>query len=69
MKTEIAQAIADSRKTRLAICEEAGISRQVLWRAESGRTTRLRIEIAIRIAAAIGCGVDVIRPDLKGMLK
>jgi DNA-binding XRE family transcriptional regulator len=64
----ITEHIAASGKTRLAICEDAGVSRQSLHKIENGLTTP-RIEIAARLARAIGCPVEVLRPDLEGILK
>jgi DNA-binding XRE family transcriptional regulator len=59
--------IAASGKTRVAICEDAGVSRQSLHKIENGLTTP-RIEIAARLARAIGCPIEAIRPDIKDML-
>jgi DNA-binding XRE family transcriptional regulator len=64
----ITEHIAASGKTRLAICEDAGVSRQTLHKVENGLTTP-RVEIAIRIARAIGCPLEVVRPDLDGVLR
>jgi DNA-binding XRE family transcriptional regulator len=59
--------IIASGKTRVAICEEAGVSRQTLHKIENGLTTP-RIEVAAKVAGAIGCHLDVIRPDIAGLL-
>jgi DNA-binding XRE family transcriptional regulator len=64
---KITEHITASGKTRTAICEEAGVSRQTLHKVENGLTTP-RIEIAARIARAIGCPVEAVRPDIAGML-
>ncbi len=64
----ITEHIAASGKTRLAICEEAFVSRQSLHKIENG-LTRPRIEVAARVARAIGCPIEAIRPDLAGILK
>jgi DNA-binding XRE family transcriptional regulator len=63
----LTQHIAVSGKTRLAICEDAGVSRQTLHKIESGQTTP-RIEIASRLAKSIGCPIEVIRPDIAELL-
>jgi DNA-binding XRE family transcriptional regulator len=65
---KISDHITASGKTRLAICEEAGVSRQTLHKVENGLTTP-RIEVASRLARAIGCPVEVIRPDIIGLLQ
>ena len=59
--------IAASGKTRLAISAEARVSRQTLHAVEHGRAVP-KIEVAVRLAAAIGCHLDVIRPDLEGII-
>ena len=59
--------IKASGKTRVAIADDAGVSRVTLHKVENGLTTP-RIEIASRIARAIGCPVEVIRPDIAGLL-
>jgi len=64
---EISVYIAASGKTRQAIADEAQVSRQTLHKVEN-RLTTTRIEVASRIAKAIGCPLDVIRPDIKDLL-
>lgn len=64
---DIRQHIAASGKTRQAIATEAGVSRQTLHKIEN-RLTTPRIEIAVRVAKAIGCNLDAIRPDLEGII-
>jgi DNA-binding XRE family transcriptional regulator len=63
----ITEHIAASGKTRQAIADEAKLSRQSLHKIERGLTTP-RIEVAIRLAKSIGCHLDVIRPDLEGII-
>jgi DNA-binding XRE family transcriptional regulator len=64
---EITKHIAASGKTRLVICEDAKLSRQSLHKIERGLTTP-RIEVAVRLAKAIGCPLSVVRPDLEGII-
>lgn len=63
----ITEHIAASGKTRLVICEDAGVSRQSLHKIENG-LTKPRIEIAARLAKAIGCPLEAIRPDIRDMM-
>ena len=63
----ITEHIAASGKTRVAICEDAGVSRQSLHKIENG-LTKPRIEIAARLAKSIGCPIEAIRPDLRDFL-
>ncbi len=63
----ITEHIAASGKTRLAICEDAKVSRQTLHKIENGLTTP-RIEIALRLSRSIGCPLEAVRPDLQGIL-
>jgi DNA-binding XRE family transcriptional regulator len=63
----ITEHIAACGKTRTAICEDARISRQSLHKIEN-RLTTPRIEVAVRLARAIGCPLEVVRPDILGML-
>lgn len=65
---KITEHIAASGKTRLVICEEAGVSRQTLHKIENG-LTKPRIEVASRVARAIGCPLEAVRPDLLDMLQ
>jgi DNA-binding XRE family transcriptional regulator/predicted GIY-YIG superfamily endonuclease len=55
-------------KSREGLAKEAGVSRQTLHKVENGLTTP-RIEVASRLARAIGCPVEVIRPDIIGLLQ
>lgn len=59
--------IAASGKTRVTICKEVGVSRQTLYKIESGQH-KPKIELACRLAKSIGCHLDVIRPDLEGII-
>ena len=57
-----------SRKTRTVIAGNAGVSRVTLHKVENGLTTP-KIEVAARIARAIGCPIEAIRPDIADLLK
>jgi DNA-binding XRE family transcriptional regulator len=61
--TEIQKLILASGKTRDAIADEAGMSRQTLWNIAKGKT-KTRVEYAYPLARALGCPVTVIRPDI-----
>jgi transcriptional regulator with XRE-family HTH domain len=66
-QTEIQKLILASGKTRDAIADEAGMSRQALWNIARGKT-KARMENAYPLARALGCPVQVIRPDIAGYI-
>jgi DNA-binding XRE family transcriptional regulator len=64
---DISALIAATGKTHTQIASEAGLSRQTVWNIETGRTTP-KVEVAFKLAKALGCNVADIRPDIADMI-